>query len=138
MTAIREPGKINENTTLIDATLQGVGRVSAVYLLKGEKTCLIDAGTRKGANKIVQALEDLNIGPPDILILTHSHWDHCQGIPILIKYAERNNKQIEIMASEKSIPLLQDQSFNNVFGGSSFENLTGFIGANIKRHLYAR
>lgn len=126
MTAIREPGKINENTTLIDAYLQGVGRISAVYLIKGEKTCLIDTGTKIGANKIVQALEDLKIGPPDIIILTHSHWDHCQGIPILRSYAERNNKQIEIMASEKSIPLLRDQSFNNVYEGGPFENLTDF------------
>ena len=87
LTAIRKQGKITENTTLIDAGLFDVTGTTAVYLIEGDKKCLIDGGTRNAASRIIKILNDLNAFPPDIIILTHSHWDHTQAIPILRKKA---------------------------------------------------
>ncbi|MFW9914513.1 MAG: MBL fold metallo-hydrolase [Candidatus Thorarchaeota archaeon] len=110
MTANREPGKINENTTLIDTAMFGVAGTNAVFLVEGEeKTCLIDAGTDADVPRIIKTLKQLNSFPPDYVLLTHAHWDHSQGIS---KMRQKASREFEVFASEKSIPLLEDQSWN--------------------------
>ena len=123
MTAIRKQGKINDNTTLIDYGLFGVAGAGAVYLIEGEKKCLIDGGTRSEASRIFKTLKDMNAFPPDIIILTHAHWDHTQGVPFLRKKAAYLKKDIEVMAPEKALSLLEDQSWNEIFGQGSLENI---------------
>lgn len=52
---------------------------STVYLVKeGKKNILIDTSTEENKEELVSDLKKLNITPEDIdiLILTHSHWDH--------------------------------------------------------------
>jgi glyoxylase-like metal-dependent hydrolase (beta-lactamase superfamily II) len=127
MSAIREPGRINANTTLIDIGMYGVTGVTAVYLIEGERTCLIDGGTRTEASRIVRALRELNAFPPDIILLTHSHYDHVQGVPELRKEAAKEGKRIDVMASHRAIPLLEDQSYNNVFDAGPYANITDVL-----------
>ncbi|MFX1517994.1 MAG: MBL fold metallo-hydrolase, partial [Promethearchaeota archaeon] len=123
MTAIREPGKVTDNITLIDFHYEGVAGVGGVYLIEAGKNCLIDSGSRDGAPHIIKTLKELNVFPPDIVIITHSHWDHSQGLPLLRKKAQQEQKSIEVYASEKAIPLLEDQSYNEVFKERHFENI---------------
>ncbi len=124
MTAIRETGKINENTMLIDFGMSGAARTGAVYLIEAGKSCLIDAGRKEGAKRIVRCLRDNHKELPDYVILTHSHYDHCQGVHALRKAAAKANHKMEIMASEPAIPHLEDQSFNKVFyPDEHFENI---------------
>jgi len=126
LTAIREPGKINDNTTLIDYVYEGVARVAGVYLVEAGKKCLIDTGSREGASRIIKTLKELEAFPPDYVILTHAHYDHSQGVPILRKRAAKEQKTFEVLASENSISLLEDQSFNKYFEPrKSFENIKG-------------
>ena len=124
MTAIRTPGKVNENTTLIDIGMMGVAGVTGVYLIKADsgKTCLIDGGTQGGAKHLIKTLENLGSFPPDMIILTHPHWDHTQAVPKILEKAE---KSINIMAAEKAIHLLQDQTWNEVFHAEDCKNITG-------------
>jgi glyoxylase-like metal-dependent hydrolase (beta-lactamase superfamily II) len=65
----------------------------------------------------------MNAFPPDMIIVTHSHWDHTQAIPTLRKEAAKLGKTIEVMASEAAIPLLADQSYNDVFESGPYENI---------------
>ena len=124
MTAIREPGKINPDTTLIDFGFSDVFGVGGVYLIESGKTCLIDSGTATGAPRIIKKLKELNVFPPDYILLSHSHWDHCQGVPLLREKAMKEQKSIQVLASEAAIPLLADQSFNTVFHAKErFQNI---------------
>ena len=123
MTAIRKEGKINDNTTLIDIKMFTVPNIAAIYLIESGKTCLIDGGTHTEARKILKQLKALNLFPPDMIIITHSHWDHCQAIPFLNQRAKKEGKKIEILASAKAIPNLRDQSYNEVFGTGPFNNI---------------
>ena len=123
MTAIRKEGKVNDDTTLIDIRMFGVPKITAIYLIESGKTCLVDAGTHTEARKILRQLKALDIFPPDMIILTHSHWDHCQAIPFLCQRAKKEGKEIEILASEKAIPNLRDQSYNEIFGTGPFTNI---------------
>jgi glyoxylase-like metal-dependent hydrolase (beta-lactamase superfamily II) len=72
-------------------------------------------------------LKELNFFPPDMVIVTHSHFDHTQAIPLMLKRAEKEGKKIEILASESCIPHLKDQSFNDVFEMGPSKNIEGDI-----------
>lgn len=123
MTAIREQARLNQNTVLIDYGLFGVLGGGAVYLIEGEKKCLIDAGPHKEASRIYKVLKELGAFPLDMIILTHSHWDHSQGVSFWRDKAAAYNKDIEIMASENAIPLLEDQSWNDVHGQKNLKSI---------------
>jgi len=127
MTAIRSPGKINDDTILIDANMMGIPRILSIYLIEGEKTCLIDTGTHIEARKTLRQLKELKKFPPDIIILTHSHWDHVQGVPFLTQRARKEGKEIQILALADAIPNLKDQSFNAVFETGPFNNIEDVI-----------
>lgn len=124
MSAIRQPGRINENTTLIDIGMYGVAGVTAVYLIEGARKCLIDGGTRTEAPRLVKTLKGLDAFPPDIIIVTHAHYDHAQGVPILRKEAARQQRSIQVLASHETIPLLEDPSFNAVFDVGPCEKIS--------------
>ena len=127
MTAIRQSGKINEDTTLIDIEMLGVPGIFSMYLIESGKKCIIDAGTETEAQEILNKLKKLNAFPPDMIILTHSHWDHTQAIPFLSQEAEKMGKKIEILASAAAIPHLRDQSFNDAFGMGPYDNIENEI-----------
>ena len=115
---------VNDNTSMIDIELFAVKRVCALYLIKSGKTCLVDSGTKKEAKGIIKALDSIGAFPPDMIILTHSHWDHTQGVPTFCREAEKRGKKITVMASEKAIENLKDQSWNSVFDEKhKFENI---------------
>jgi len=115
---------VNGNTTLIDFGMLGVAGIGAVYLVEGKETLLIDCGTRSEAPRIVRALRQLNSFPPDNIVLTHSHWDHCQGIHYIREEAEKEGKPINVMASDTAIPLLEDQSWEKAFDPKGrYENI---------------
>jgi len=117
---------VNDNISMIDFELSGIKRLGALYLIKGDKkSCLIDSGTKDSAKRIVTALKSAGVFPPDMIILTHSHWDHTQGAPFFCREAEKMGKTINVMASEKAISNLKDQSWNSVFDEKhTYENVT--------------
>lgn len=122
MSAIRQSGRINANTTLIDIGMWGVSGVTAVYLVEGaRKKCLIDAGTRTEAAGLVKALKSLNAFPPDIVIVTHPHFDHTQGIPTLKREASRMGKRIDVLASRDAALHMADRNYNNVYDAGPYE-----------------
>ncbi len=123
MTAIRTPGKINEDTWLIDIGMLGVYGVTAVYLIRGERTCLIDAGTRSEAPRLIKLLKALDAFPPDVVIITHPHYDHAQGLPVLQREASRVNQPIEILAGHDAILPLADPTFNDPFKRGPYQSI---------------
>ena len=55
-----------------------------------EHNTLIDSGSRKEAKNLIKVLKTIGVFPPDIIIVTHAHYDHAQGIPILRREAENS------------------------------------------------
>jgi len=106
---------INDDVFLIDAGWNQVIGLAATYLVKGEKTCLIDGGTREGSKDLLKSLEALKVSFPDYIVLTHSHYDHTQGVPVIREAAQKAGRDIEVYAHESGIERLADQSFNKVF-----------------------
>jgi glyoxylase-like metal-dependent hydrolase (beta-lactamase superfamily II) len=103
-----EPGKINENTYLIDINMLGMAKITSMFAVKGGKTALIDCGTSSEAQIIIKSLKDFGLLPVDYIIISHAHWDHCQAVPALLE--EMAGKEVELLAHPKAIPLLEDPS----------------------------
>ena len=66
---------------IIDTLLGGRPGVTGCYLVRGERTAIVDPGAQTSAGTVRAALEGEGIGPDDLdhIVLTHIHLDHCGG-----------------------------------------------------------
>ena len=120
----RPPTRLDRDTFLIDIGEGGVWNKTGVYLIQGERTCLIDSGTKAEAPRLVRTLRQMGAFPPDVIVVTHSHHDHAQGIPLLRAKAAREQKRIEVLASREALPLLADPSYQEVLGHAPSASIT--------------
>jgi len=116
MGRITQEGKLNNNTYLIDSLLFAQKESMACYLVIGsKKNVLIDASGKMEGKTVVKKLNKLNL-IPNILILTHAHWDHSGGTNRIKKAFP----ELEIMASRHGIESLKNQQeFNKWFSDYS-------------------
>ena len=70
---------ISRHVTLIDAPFQGVKGTLGTYLIKAEKTAIIDPGPTVVIPQINNALNALNTNQLTHIIPTHIHLDHAGG-----------------------------------------------------------
>jgi len=115
MTKVGVPIELDSSTSMIDIGYFNAVAISSIYLIKGEQSCIIDTGTEAEVPTLCKGLKAADAYPPDIIALTHSHFDHCQGVPKLRELATKEGRAIQVMASELGVELLADQSHNRVF-----------------------
>jgi glyoxylase-like metal-dependent hydrolase (beta-lactamase superfamily II) len=102
-----EPGKILNNTYLIDGNMVGIPQILALYVVEGDKTALIDSGTSQSAGKVIDALKGLGFFPVDYIIITHEHADHIQGAAPLVKAM---GGKVKVFAGKLAKPMIEDPS----------------------------
>lgn len=102
-----ETGKILENTYLIDGKLAGIPQILSLYVVKGDKIALIDAGTSQFVEDVVNSLKNLGLFPVDYIVITHEHWDHTQGAAPLV---DAMKGEVKVYASRIAKPLIEDPS----------------------------
>ena len=124
---INAEGKFNDNTYLIDGIpLFGAQGSVAIYAIENEgETILIDASFSLMARRVVAKLKEFDIYPAQKILLTHSHFDHIQGVNRLNKLMK--DVDIEVFASSNAIKHLKSPNFmNDVFEAKvkPFENAT--------------
>jgi len=115
MTRVGVPIALDSRTSMIDIGFFDAAGICSIYVIKGERTCIIDSGTASEVQTLCNGLREAKAYPPDIIALTHSHFDHSQGVPKLRELAAEDGKQIQVLASEVGVELLADQSYNRVF-----------------------
>ncbi|PEJ40811.1 hypothetical protein COE80_03550 [Bacillus pseudomycoides] len=51
---------------------------SNIFLIRGDKTIIVDTGRPRNGKRILQTLKKRNISPADVslILLTHGHFDH--------------------------------------------------------------
>jgi len=79
--------RINEHCYQIDTEQWTLPKVGVVYVVKSEKTFLIDAGTSQTNEKILSTLGEFKISPESVnaIVVTHEHYDHGAGAAGLLK-----------------------------------------------------
>jgi glyoxylase-like metal-dependent hydrolase (beta-lactamase superfamily II) len=65
----------------IDTRMAGYTGITAGYLIRGDRPCLVETGTGPSAPVVRDALAALGIGPADLatVVVTHIHLDHAGG-----------------------------------------------------------
>jgi len=65
----------------IDTRMAGYAGITAGYLIRGSRPCLVETGTAPSAPVVRDALALLGIGPMDLatVVVTHIHLDHAGG-----------------------------------------------------------
>ena len=65
----------------IDTRMAGYDGITAGYLIRGDRPCLVETGTAPSAPVVRDALAQLGIGPRDLatVVVTHIHLDHAGG-----------------------------------------------------------
>ncbi|HEY1644704.1 MAG TPA: MBL fold metallo-hydrolase [Streptosporangiaceae bacterium] len=65
----------------IDTRMAGYDGITAGYLIRGDRPCLVETGTAPSAPIVRDALAALGVGPADLatVVVTHIHLDHAGG-----------------------------------------------------------
>ncbi|MFX1480539.1 MAG: MBL fold metallo-hydrolase [Promethearchaeota archaeon] len=119
MVYINKEGKFNENTWLIDGYLFGQKGSLSIYVIENNGTRLIiDASEKLAVPKIIEKLKAFNIYPIHKIFLTHSHFDHIDGVHEFQKLIK--DTDIEVLASENAIENLKNPNkINGVFAAET-------------------
>ena len=66
----------------IDTRMAGHEGITAGYLIRAERPCLVETGTAPSAPVVQAALTRLGVGPADLatVVVTHIHLDHAGGV----------------------------------------------------------
>ena len=66
----------------IDTLMGGHRGITAGYLIRGDRPCLVETGTALSAPTVVASLAELGVGPTDLatIVVTHIHLDHAGGV----------------------------------------------------------
>jgi len=106
---ILSEGKFNNHTYLFDSFQCDAKYSMGYYILQGtKKRALIDTAGPIEAEMFAKRIKNLDL-IPDILILTHSHWDHAGGTTVF----QNKFPNIEVFAAKPAIESLKNNSKYN-------------------------
>jgi glyoxylase-like metal-dependent hydrolase (beta-lactamase superfamily II) len=66
----------------IDTRMAGFDQITAGYLIRSDRPCLVETGTAPSAPVVAAALASLGVGADDLatVVVTHIHLDHAGGV----------------------------------------------------------
>jgi Predicted hydrolase (metallo-beta-lactamase superfamily) len=72
---------LGDDVYALDTHMGGHTGITASYLIRGSRPCLIETGTALSAPVVIDALAELGIAPADLasVVVTHIHLDHAGG-----------------------------------------------------------
>jgi glyoxylase-like metal-dependent hydrolase (beta-lactamase superfamily II) len=70
---------ITDTISIIDSPFHGRRGVLGTYLIRGEKSAVIDPGPAPVVPGVIEALEAVGLNHLDYILLTHIHLDHAAG-----------------------------------------------------------
>jgi len=84
--------KISDRVYLIDTHGLGFEKCIGAYLIKDEKTALIDVGYASSINNLLAGIKVAGVNPSgiDYIILTHIHLDHAGAVGKLARISKKS------------------------------------------------
>jgi glyoxylase-like metal-dependent hydrolase (beta-lactamase superfamily II) len=113
-TAAKIPGAaggvvdLGQEVYQIDTLMAGYQRITAGYLIRADRPCLVETGTAPSAPVVRDALARLGVGPSDLatVVVTHIHLDHAGGAGDIA----RMFPAAQVVVHERGAPHLADPS----------------------------
>jgi len=116
--------KVSEGVYLLDTVALGQRNTVGAYVIKAEKTALVDCGYASSYQNILSGLAEIGVAPGDVryIIPTHVHLDHAGAAGHLM----RSMPNAQLLAHERGAPHLIDpsrllESATRVFGEAIME-----------------
>ncbi len=104
----------------------GMPKFLSIYVIENNgMRLMIDVGETLKTRKIIKKLKDFGLYPIHKIVLTHSHWDHAQGISKL--YNSMKDLDVEVLASENAIENLKHPE-KMIKGFEGFDEVYPFEG----------
>ncbi|MFX0082367.1 MAG: MBL fold metallo-hydrolase [Candidatus Hodarchaeota archaeon] len=124
---INSEGKFDDHHYLLDGMTIGLPKFLSIYIIENNgMRMMIDVGETLKARTIIKKLKDFGLYPIHKIVLTHSHWDHAQGLSKLIKLMK--DEGVEILASENAVENLRlPEKMIEGFEGINFDPFEGDI-----------
>lgn len=84
----------------------GLPKFLSIYVIEHDgMRLMIDVGETSKARTVIKKLKDFGLYPIHKIVITHTHWDHAQGLSKLSKLMQ--DIDVEILASENAIDNLR-------------------------------
>ena len=61
----------------IDSKMHGLDGITGTFLVRGERTALIETGPKSSVDNVLEGLEDNGVESLDWIVVTHIHLDHA-------------------------------------------------------------
>lgn len=92
----------------IDTQMAGYEGITAGYLIRSERPCLVETGTAPSAPVVSDALTALGVGPAELetVVVTHIHLDHAGGVGDIARMFPR----AQVVVHERGARHLADPS----------------------------
>jgi glyoxylase-like metal-dependent hydrolase (beta-lactamase superfamily II) len=92
----------------IDTRMAGYAGITAGYLIRADRPCLVETGTGPSAPVVRDALAALGVGTDDLatVVVTHIHLDHAGGVGDIARLYPR----AEVVVHERGARHLADPS----------------------------
>jgi glyoxylase-like metal-dependent hydrolase (beta-lactamase superfamily II) len=78
---------LGDDVYQIDTRMAGYPGITAGYLIRSDRPCLVETGTAPSAPVVADALASLGVGADDLatVVVTHIHLDHAGGVGDIAK-----------------------------------------------------
>ena len=79
---VNPPRDLGDEVWLIDTQMGGFTDITAAYLIRGERPCLVETGAASSAAEVVRAVTSLGVAADDLatIVVTHIHLDHAGAV----------------------------------------------------------
>lgn len=95
--------KVNESLYFVDTLSSNRPGYTSVFLVKGERSIVLDSGVSLTAENIVQGVGEAGVDPKDLTYigLSHAHYDHAGGAHELLKLLRESGNDVVRVACAK-------------------------------------
>lgn len=113
----------------------GMQKFLSIYVIENNgMRVMIDVGQTSTARKLVKKIKDFGLYPIHKIVLTHSHWDHAQGISKL--HSLMKDTDVDVLASKSAVENLKNpekmiKGYEGFEVGPPFEDVIPLTEGNI-------